>query len=88
MILFGFGLVSYHKSKGDLYRYSLLNLLGDLTSFSIFALVLVLAKTPVFDPRTSECASSDSYDRLVFGLIVFSVFFGCAYGVARFRGKK
>ena len=87
MILFGFGLVSYHNKKGKLHRYGLLTFLSDLTAFSVFALVLVLAKISVFDLRTGSYGDSDAYGRLVFGLIVFSVFFGIAYGVVRFKDK-
>jgi hypothetical protein len=87
MITFGFGLVSYHNKKGELHRYGLLALLGDLTAFSVFALILVLAQVPVFDPRTGDYADGDSFGRLVFGLIVFSIFFGIAYGVLRFKSK-
>lgn len=88
IILFGFGLVSYHKKKGELHRYELLSFLGDLTAFSLFSLILVLAQIPVFDPRTGDYADEDAYGRLVFGLIVFSVFFGVAYNVVRFKDRS
>lgn len=87
MIAFGFGLVSYHNRKGELHRYGLLAFLGELTAFSVFALILVLAQVSVCDPRTGDYADGDSFGRLVFGLIVFSVFFGIAYAVVRFKSK-
>ena len=85
MIAFGFGLASYHNRRGELHRYRLITFLGDLTAFSVFALILVLAQVPVFDPRKGDHADSDAYGRLVFGLIVFSIFFGGAYGFLRFK---
>ena len=89
MILFGFGLVSYHNKKDNLHRCSFLNFLGDLTACSVFALILVLLNTPVYDLRTGEYADDEAFGRLVFGLVVFSVFFGASYGIVRFKaGKK
>jgi len=87
LIAFGFALLSYHNKKGKIHRYGLLAFLGDLTAFSVFALILVLAQVPVFDPRTGEYADGDSLGRLVFGLIVFSVFFGVAFVILRFKSK-
>jgi len=87
MIVFGFGLVSYHNRKGELHRYGLMTFLSDLTFFSLFALILVLVKVPVFDPRTGDYADGDAYGRLIFGLTFFSIVFGSAYGVMRFKRK-
>lgn len=87
LIVFGFVLVSYHNRKGGIHRYGPIAFLGDLTAFSVFALILVLAQMPVFDPRTGEYADRDSLGRIVFGLVVFSVFFGVAYVILRFKSK-
>ena len=88
MILFGFSIVSYRKSKGHRHKSALQILLGDLTAFSVFALILVLLQTPVFDPRTGEYADSEAYGRIVFGLIVFSIIFGIAYALVRAKEKE
>lgn len=88
MIVFGFGLISYHNKKGDLHQYGLLTFLGDITSFSIFALILAVMKTPVYDLRTGDYADNEAYGRLIFGLVVFSLFFGIAYCAFRFKRKK
>ena len=88
MVLFGFGIVGYRKSKGYMHQSVSQTLLGDLTSYAIFALILSITRVPAIDFKSGDYADGEAYARMIFGFGVLAIGFGIAYCVVRFKQKQ
>lgn len=88
LVLFGFGIVAYRKSKGHLHRSASQTILGDIALCCSFALILSITKVPAIDFKSGDYADGEAYTRMVFGFAVLSIGFGIAYCVVRFKNRK
>ena len=88
LVLFGFGIVSYRKSKGHVHKSVLQTVLADLALCCSFALILSITKVPALNFKTGDYADSDAYARMIFGFGVLSIIFGIAYALVRAKGKR
>lgn len=88
LVLFGFGLVSYRKSKGYVHKSAGQTVLADLALCSLFAFILSITQVPALNFKTGDYADGETYARMAFGFGVLSVFFGIAYAVVRFKSKR
>ena len=87
LVLFGFGIVSYRKSKGHRHKSALQTLLGDFASYAVFALILSITRVPAYNFNSGDYADSDAYARMIFGFGVLSIIFGIAYALVRAKEK-
>lgn len=87
LVLFGFGIVSYRKSKGHVHRSVAQTVLGDIALCCLFALILSVAQVPAINFKSGNYADGEAYARMVFGFSILSIAFGIAYCVVRFKRR-
>jgi hypothetical protein len=88
LVLFGFGLVGYRKSKGHLHTNVSQTIFGDIALCCCFALILSITRVPALDFKSGDYADGEAYARMIFGFSVLSIVFGIAYCVVRFKPRK